>query len=189
MKEGVKQEEKEEDKVGQKEEKAVKHHGKNSKLPEIEGDEDKIIWFAPEFVYRDKSTDWYWIMGIGIVTLVVIAFLLQSILFGLFSLVAGGAVMLYGSKKPDTATFEVNERGVQTKDMLYPYPTLDFFWIDEEGEATLLIIEAKKTTAQHIILPVQGVSSNELRDFLLDHLREEHIERPWSEQLMERLGF
>lgn len=163
-------------------------------VAEVRGDdesyqEESITWQAPEYVYHEKSTNWYWILGIIALTAIIIGFLLSNILFSIFSLIAGLAVALFSAKKPEVFEYQVNEQGLRINNKLYPYPTLDIFWVDDETGDTILIAESKKPLVPQIVIPVEGIPSAELRDFLRDYLPEEYIERPWAQVIMERIGF
>lgn len=160
----------------------------SSRKPSEEAREHKITWRAPEYVFQEKGSDWYWILGIIVATLAILALLMNNVLFMVFTLLAGITLALYGSRKPEIYDFEVNTKGVRVNNKLFPYFTLDYFWIDESGPQTVLILESKHAMMQHIIIPIEGVRSDELRMFLEAFLPEEYIERSWPHQLMERLG-
>ncbi|HET8574656.1 MAG TPA: hypothetical protein VFM02_00595 [Candidatus Paceibacterota bacterium] len=174
-----------------------KKHGDKNQIPsafqkpdeELEVPEKGVSWRAPEYIYREKSTDWYWILGIITIAFAILAIVLNNLLFGIFILIAGFTAAMYGSRKPDILHFHADERGIQMESKLYPYQTLDFFWIDETGEEVILIIESKKRTSPYIIFPVAGIDPDKLRNYLNQFIPEEYIERPWTEQILDRIGF
>ena len=149
----------------------------------------KLHWRAAEYVFFEKNADWYWILGIIVVSLIFIAFLLGNFLFAIFTALAGFTIAVLSIREPETLDYEVNESGVKVAGDLYPYSTLDFFWIDEDGPVTVLIVESKKVTMRHIVIPLENINSNDLRIFLEEYIPEEFIERPFSQRLMERVGF
>lgn len=156
----------------------------------IFNDDRALSWEAPEYIYRKKNPDWYWILGIVSIALVVIAFLLNNILFAIFVILSGFVIALYGSRKPEILRFHADHRGIQMKRLFYPYQTLNAFWVDETNEEeTLLLLIPKKKTSPDIIMPLGDLEPDRLRDFLERYLPEEYTERPWTQQLMDRLHF
>lgn len=149
---------------------------------------DVIRWQAYDHVYYEKGADWYWILGIVVVTLSAIALLLNNVLFFILILLAGFTVALYGSKHPDIIEYEVSRRGIAEGNKLYPYATLDCFWIDESGPQALLLVAPQKTFGSDLAIPLEGVKIGELADFLEEHIPEEAIERPWTQKLIELVG-
>jgi hypothetical protein len=156
---------------------------------EPRGNNREFNWMAHEYVYYEKSSNWYWILGIVTITLVIIAFLLNNLLFAIFILLAGGTLVLYGSKKPEILQFSATTTGVKVKNFLYPYQTLDFFWIDETGLEPILILEPKKRVSNQILIPLGDTEPQALREFLDAYIPEDYIERTWAQKIMEEVGF
>jgi hypothetical protein len=52
-----------------------------------------------------------------------------------------------------------------------------------------LLIKSQRVMVPLIVIPLEGVDPEEIRDFLLDHLLEEHHLEPLGQKIMERLGF
>lgn len=147
-----------------------------------------IRWSAPEYAFREKSTDWFWALGIAAVSIAVISILLHNILFAVFVLVGAATVALHALKEPRTVAFVINDRGVTIGKTLYPYATLESFGIDENGTPKLFL-KSKKITMPFVVLPLTEELVEDVRDYLLDYLEEAEHEETFSDKLMEFLGF
>ena len=155
--------------------------------------DDKFTWQAYEYTYTEKSVDWFWAVGIIALSLAVTAVILGNLLFALLILIGSFALVLQAVRKPKQLTYELNERGVIVDTQLYPYGTLESFWVEHgappaDGEEKI-IIKSKKALMPYIVIPIEGVRSEDVRSYLLEHLPEEEHTEPTSQKIMERLGF
>jgi hypothetical protein len=150
----------------------------------------EIVWEELEYEFFDKSPDWFWALGIISVSVAATSIILGNLLLAILILVGSFTMALYASKKPDRVHYEVNQRGVIIEDKLYPYASLDSFWVDQIGEKPKLLISSKKLLMPQLILPLsREVDTDHLRDYLLDRVDEEEQREPISSRIMEYLGF
>jgi len=118
-------------------------------------EEDTITWEALEFEHLEKNTDWYWILGIVTVAGIILAILLENYLFALLVLVGAGTITLYARKSPEVVIFSVGKHGVQIGKVLYPYGSLESFWISElPVEGPKLLLTSKKILSLQIVIPL-----------------------------------
>ena len=148
----------------------------------------QITWRAPEYDHRNKSTDWFWGVGIIGVVSAVVAIVLGNLLFGIFIIIGTFALVLQALRVPKTVEFSVTERGIQIDKTLYPYGTLESFWITDD-EPQKLLVKSGKVFMPIVTIPISGVDSEMLREYILDFLDEEEQTEPLSQHLMEYIGF
>ena len=152
--------------------------------------EDSITWEAPEFEYLEKRADWYWILGIVAVFGVILAILLKNYLFAVLVLIGAGTMALYAKKLPETVKFTVSKHGVQVNKILYPYSSLESFWVNElKGEAPKLLLTSKKILALQIIIPLVDTPPEDVRNILLRHVEEVEQGESVVERLSRFVGF
>lgn len=148
-----------------------------------------ISWNAPEHIHTEKNNDWYWAVGIITITAVALAFIFKDIIFGIFIIVAAFALVVHASKKPKIIHCEINDRGIVIDNILYPFLSLESFWIDAHEKPTKVLIKSYKTFMPYITVHIDEVDPEKIRDILLDYIAEtEHIE-PLSQKIFERFGF
>ena len=150
-----------------------------------------LSWGALEYHHFEKSSDWYWSVGIIIASFVILSLLFENVLLAIFILLAGTCGALYAGRHPDVVHVELRYRGIFYHDRLYPYHSLESFYIEEDSHFPKILIKSKKFLMPLIIIPLGEVHihHNEIRAYLLRHLKEvEHKESTWH-LLLEHLGF
>jgi hypothetical protein len=151
-----------------------------------------ISWQAHEYFHQEKSNDWYWGLGIIAITAAVLAIVFGNTLFGLvivlFAFIAG----MQAHREPKLINFELTNRGIVINHVLYPYSTLDSFWIAEQHlnkPDPKVLVKSKRPMMSFLHLPVENVNIEDVRDFLLIYLKEEELEEPLLEKVLEYFGF
>ncbi len=151
-----------------------------------------FIWEEHEYVFQEKTNDWYWAVGIIAISITVISIIFGNTLFALLILFGIITLTIFASKKPRLVRFEINKSGIIIEKSLFPYGTLDTFWVEDNthtGRPSKLFIKSSKVFAPIIAIPLGEMNPEEIRDFLLDHVIEEHHIETFSEKLLEYLGF
>ena len=149
-----------------------------------------IDWEEFEYEFFEKGPDWFWALGIISISIAVTAIILNNILFAILILIGSLTLGIYAVRKPELVHYEVNQRGIVIDDRLYPYGSLDSFWVEHGVKKPKLLVVSKKILMPHIIIPLSPeVDTDLLRDYLLDHVDEEERREPISSRIMEYLGF
>jgi hypothetical protein len=153
---------------------------------------DPFIWETNEYFFQEKTSDWYWSVGIIGVSIAILSAIFGNGLFALLLLLSTFALALFGSKKPNILRFEVSKKGIMIGNTLYPFGTLDSFWVEDNrhiNRPSKLIIKSRKIIVPLIAIPLDDVNPEDVRDFLLDHLLEDHHIEPLGQKLLEYFGF
>ena len=150
-----------------------------------------ISWHAPTHEYAERSTDWYWALGVLALAGAVLSIFLGNILLAVIIGLAAFLVGFLAIKEPRMCEIEVNERGVRIDTNLYPYRSLKSFAIDDESrERPQLIVMTTSLLNPELVLPLgDHVTAEELRTALLKKLPEgEHVESAFS-RIADIFGF
>ncbi|MSU45467.1 MAG: hypothetical protein EXS47_02465 [Candidatus Zambryskibacteria bacterium] len=158
----------------------------------------QLTWSALEYHHSPKNSDWYWAVGIIAISVAATAIIFGNIIFAFFIIISAFALSLLAAREPKTITCEINDRGIITNTSLHPFNTLQSFWVEDLAHLRdhenphhnpKVIIKSKKAFMPFIVLPIDEIEPDEIRETLLVYLlEEEHIE-PLSQKVMERLGF
>ena len=134
-----------------------------------------IEWETLEYEHRERSSNWYWVVGLVALVLVIGSIVMKNFLLAILVLLGAFTLMLYARRHPRRMRVVVSRRGIQVRNSLFPYHTLRSFWLhDEEDEPRKIIIRSEKLFMPHIHLPLADDLDHEaLRAFLLDFLPEE----------------
>jgi hypothetical protein len=152
----------------------------------------RLIWQALEHNhYKKKTADWFW--GLGIITagLAVLIFFFGNFLFGVIIILFAITSSLLANRKPQVVEFEITRKGVRAGNILYPYSSLESFWVDDGEFHDKIIFKTRKSLHPYIIIPFDSTQTNPevIADFLLDYLNEEEMDEPIHQIFLEILGF
>ncbi len=151
---------------------------------------DKIQWKMLEYQHRDRSVDWFWAVGIITVAITLIAIIYNNILFAIFIILGTFTLLLYAARAPRMVNFEISRRGIHINDTLYPFNTLESFWLHYHNDRDKkLIVKSEKKLMPYITLPVPDEDVEDIHLFLMEYLPEEEHNESIAEAIMEYLGF
>lgn len=151
------------------------------------------MWQAHEHEFHERSHDWYWAVGIVAVSSALAAAILGNILFGLLIIMAAFILALRASKQPDMVSVELSERGIRIDKTLYPYRTLDSFYVTHPEPGTRmepkLLVQSKKPLVPLLIVPfASDIHPDMIHDYLIKYIPEEEHREPLSHHLLEMVG-
>lgn len=150
----------------------------------------RIEWDAHEYEHKERSTDWFWAVGIIAVSLSIASVIFGNIIFGLLVLVGAFTLLLFASRPPSNLHVVVDEKGITRGKIRYPYTTLESFWIDTEHSHPKIILRSQKMFMPLIIVPLgDNTNVEELHENILQFLPEEFHSLPFVEKILEYLGF
>ena len=150
---------------------------------------DKIQWHAPEYIHTDKTADWYWIVCTITVSIILIAIILENLIFGLLIAVSAFTLTLFASRKPLVVPIEINSLGVNVGDTHYPLGNLESFWVETRDRHHRVLIKSKKTLMPYIVILIDEVSPESVREVLAQYLPEEEHSEPLLEKILIYFGF
>ena len=152
----------------------TKHAEQNLPANFSGSDEPVFAWVAPEYEYIEKHPKWYWIMGIGLLAIIIYAIITNSILMAITFILIGMLSYIFAERKPRQIRMEINPEGVIVDKIMYEYDDLKSFWIFYEVEAgfKVLSLHSQKTFLPHIHIPVGDANPILIREVLLNYLLE-----------------
>lgn len=149
-----------------------------------------IAWQAFEYQHRERSGDWFWVVGIIAVSAAITAILFKNFLFGILIIIAAFALILQALRKPRLIQFTINQSAVRAGQVTYPFSSLESFWLDEANPNDIrLLLKSKNLTAMLVAIPLGDTEPQIVKDFLSTYLPEAELHEPLSQKIMEALGF
>ena len=142
-------------------------------------------WEAPLYHQTQKKSGWYTNIILGAIVLFGIAWYVENILFGVFILLAAGAFVILGRSEPSIAKFRVDERGAIVNSTLYPYDSLESYWI----EKNTLYIKRDNALSLHLFLPLGDINKEELEEAIKEHLPKEEYQETLIDTIAEYINF
>ncbi len=153
---------------------------------------ERLQWQALNHIKPEKTADWFWIVGITAIAISVVSIYFGNFLFALLILIGVFATYMQSHIPPHMVNFEMSRRGVVIGKILYPFTTLESFCVvDEDGwDRDRILIKSKKVFMPLIVIPLgQDITVAAAQQFLAQFMKEEYLEEPTFQKVMDRLGF
>ena len=152
---------------------------------------EPLRWQAHEYDHFERSTDWYWAVSIITFSIIVLSIIFNDYLFAVVTLIGVFTLVLYTYRKPRLISYEINKKGIVIEKTLYPYVTIESFWVADHHEFVepKLILKSAKVVMPYIVIPIKDVDPDEVHGILQTVLAEEEHFEPLAHKIMEYLGF
>ena len=149
-----------------------------------------IFWEAPQHHHVEKGNDWFLALAIIVIACVVVAVLLDNVIFALLLGLAGGVLAMSAAQRPSIVPYGVSVRGIKVEDELFPYAMLTAYHIDEEDHrGPQLLVETKRKSVPLLVLPIPPEHIDDIETILRERLPEELIHEPLFLKILELFGF
>ena len=150
---------------------------------------EKISWSAPEYEEKERSADWFWALGIIVITSSLTAIIYGNYFFAILLLLSGSLLYFFGKKSPEWMEYELTEKGLKIKSELYPYENIKSFYVQVDHTPTLFI-KTERFFMPIISIPIEYETADEIHNILtLKNVLEEEMKKHPSEKIMDVLGF
>lgn len=147
-----------------------------------------LRWSAYEHEHIERSSDWFWALGIIAVSVALVSILFHNIFFAVLILIAAGVLGMIANVPPDLLEFELSDRGIKTGDTLHRFEEVISFWVEEEGERPLLLIDTTKVLAPNLIIPIEHIDPRLVRAFMQERATEVRMKEPLAHKILEFFG-
>jgi hypothetical protein len=161
----------------------------------IERSDEKLVWSALEYEEKDRTSDWFWALGIIVVTSSIAAIIFENYFFATLIILSGILLGFFAIKKPDMVTYELNQKGLTIRNRLYPYENIKSFWIQlgehpETNIKPILFIHSERAFMPILSIPIAETIAEDIHSIMLSkNIAEVEMKEHASEKIMEALGF
>lgn len=150
----------------------------------------KIEWDAHEYEHKERSSDWFWAVGIITVAVALTSIILGNIIFALLIIISAFALLLFINRPPETLHMIVDEKGITKDRVRYPFETLHSFYIDADHPHKKILLRSNKMFMPLVVVPLgEKVDIENVETNLLKFIPQEPLTLPFVEQILEYLGF
>ena len=147
-------------------------------------------WDAIEFNHQPKSKDWYWALAIAVIAGCVLAIISKNDLLAVL-LFAGGILIGFSAGRPHPGVhIAISERGISMNEQLYPYESIDSFWMyrDHRKANRIIITTARAVMPLRSVTLPDDIDATEIREFLLNFIPEKQTKPSSIDLIAESLG-
>ncbi len=148
-----------------------------------------LRWEAYEHEHIERGSDWFWALGIIAACGAITSIIFGNFLFALVIAAAAFTIGLIAKHPPVLHEFEINDKGIRIGNDLHAYASIISFWVDEELEEPLLLVDTTKFMAPNLIIPIGDMDPEEIREYLLQHTKEVPMKEPLAHKILEFFGF
>ena len=148
----------------------------------------EIAWIGEEHRYIERGSDWYWALGIIVISTAFTALLFNNVLFALLIVVGGITMGMLAMRPPATVKFKLDERGLLIGDTFYPYEEMRAFWIEEEP-IPLLLIDTPRIMSPDLVIPLTDVDITAVHMAFADRVPEIELHESPIYRIVEFFGF
>ncbi len=149
---------------------------------------EKITWSAPEYEKRNRGSDWFWALGVIIITATVAAAMFGNYFFAGLIAIAGGILYIFEIKQPEIVNFEINSTGIKVREQTYPFKGIVSFWIDPNHRHTLFI-KSQRLFLPILTIPIHPDDAEDIHAiFVGQNIPKEEMREHISEKILETFG-
>lgn len=156
---------------------------------------ERLEWTALEYEAKDRDPDWFWALGIIVVTSSLASIIYNNYFFAVLIILAGTLLGFFAKKKPDLINYELNSKGLKIHSRVYPYENIKSFWIqlahpEEPDLKNLFFIKSERFYMPGISIPITPDIAERIIDIMIEkNIPEEEMREHPSDKIMDRLGF
>ncbi|MEI7719671.1 MAG: hypothetical protein WCI89_00470 [bacterium] len=148
-----------------------------------------ISWQVATHTHYERSPDWYWTLGVVAVVGAGISIYFSNMLFALILLIGASSVGMLVARGPREHLVSLGARGVSMDGTLYPYESVQSFWVEQHVETPRLFLTTSNFLHPHIIIPLDSVAhGEEVRGHLAQYAEETERLPRFSEEVAEIFG-
>jgi len=159
---------------------------------------DGIRWVVLTHEHQERSVDWYWAFGLIALAGIGVSIYFNNILFALIIALGALSIGILLARGPREHEVHVHERGITLDGTLYPYQSLQSFWVAPEFEPEdesddeyplYLRLTTSSYVHPHFTIPLEdSAHASEVREFLAQYLDEVEQQPHVSEHVARLLG-
>lgn len=156
-------------------------------------DVPQFEWSAYEHEHFERSSEWFWIVGIIAVALAIASMILGNPLFGALILISAFLLAMFAVKKPNIVIYQLSAKGIRINNTFYPFRALNSFFVTH-GDPRLDMIPKLLVSSSKPLMPLMSIpldpdmDPDDVRDFMLQFLSEEEHKEPIAHHLLALIG-
>ena len=149
---------------------------------------DTIEWSAYEYEKKERGSYWFFGPGGVALALVILGILINNYFLVVFVALAFTLLMVYMKREPRFINFALTPKGVVVENRIYEYPSVKSFWIFDKFNPRELSLETESALNPFVRIPLADADENEVKNYLLNFVKEEEHRDSGLDQIMRVLG-
>lgn len=160
----------------------------NYKVVNINSNFEILSWTALEYEEKERTRDWFWALGVIIVTASLASIIFANYFFAVLIILSGVMLGFFAIRKPGVIPYELGARGLKAGNRLYAYENIKSFYVQEVHPT--LFIKSERIFMPILSIPIASEMMSEVHEiFSAQEIPEEEMKEHISDRIMESLGF
>jgi hypothetical protein len=133
-----------------------------------------LAWVAPTHTHTERTTDWYWALGLGTLIGIGLSIWLGNVLLALIIAVSALCLFLIVSRYPRHHEIVLMPEGIYVDGEYYPFESIHSFWVHEDHPVhPKLYLATRSILHPHIALIIEEPAEpDHVRDYLIQYVPE-----------------
>ncbi|MFA5987775.1 MAG: hypothetical protein WC797_03960 [Candidatus Paceibacterota bacterium] len=149
-----------------------------------------LAWITKEHIHGKKDKDWIWAVAIIGIATAIGSVLLSNWLFGLFAILAAGALILRGQREPAVLDIAVTNQGINISSEFFPFDAIESFWIREEKNGAKILVLRTYAKIMHLArISMENTDPESVREVLIKFIPETYHQKNLVDVTSDWLGF
>jgi len=148
-----------------------------------------IRWHAYEHEHVERTSDWYWALGIFAVCTALISAIFGNFLFAILIIVAATTLGILAQSPPPLVDFELSDRGIRIGETMHRYEEIISFWVeDHDADPPILLVDTIKWMSPNFVIPLADMEPKLIRAYLTERCEEVPMKEPIWHKVLEFFG-
>jgi hypothetical protein len=147
-----------------------------------------IVEWHREAEQNDKSSDWYWVLGIVACAAIVVSFLFGNLLLATICGLGAIVIMMLTRVQPKGVRCSLTAHEFVVNDTIYPLHELDAYHIDEKYGEPVLRVRTNELFMPVVVVHIPADYIHEIDLLLRAIVPAEHVEESLSHKVLEIFG-
>lgn len=152
---------------------------------DMQGGTQEMSWSVMTHQHRERSTDWYWGLGVLALAGAAAAIFFGNVLFAIIIVMGASSIGFLAARGPREHAIKMDDRGLSVDGTRYPWTAVHSFWVEHDEETPYLFITMRGAFSPRIMVELD---SRQQGDDVREHLRQRVAQEEQGPHIGERLA-
>lgn len=152
-------------------------------------DRDEMAWSVMTHEHRERSTDWYWGLGVLAIAGSAASIFFGNVLLAIIIALGAGSIGFLAARGPREHMIRIDARGLSIDGTRHPWSSISSFWVEHETDIPRLFFTMRAALIPYVSLTLDDRAQGEsVRAHLRRYLEEVEQGPHIGEHLAEIFG-
>ena len=138
------------------------------------GGTQHLEWSVVTHEHHERSTDWYWTLGVGALAACGISIFFGNFLFAVIIALGALSIGYLAARGPREHMVRIDDRGLSIDGTRFPFSAIHSYWVEHDTAYPRLFMTMRGVLSPHFSLTLDDQTQGEVvRAHLKQHVSEE----------------